>query len=234
MAQLGRSIDELGINGFQMGSRSGRSHGFSQKNESLLGTNTAALDEKEVISDNTIVREATHGGDVLFCQISVSGGVVLGSTSLTLTDSVYFLVELGSVIVSELTSSGDGPGNTRRMPGTDTSDFSVTSVGFLLEMADTPSFHNTSKSFTLSDTNDVNKLVLREDTINSDFLFEEGVNEGNLISGGLSSIDLNFENVVLFLSEVFQEVVLSVDNGSNDGAVFSDSVELDFNFLGVL
>lgn len=181
MAQLGSGIDELGDNGFQMASGSGSSHAFSQKDESLLGTNAAALDEDEVVSDNTIVRETSHRSNVLFSQICISGGVVLGSTSLAFTDSVDLLVELGSVVVAELTSSSDAPGDTGRMPGTDTSDFSVTSVGFFLKMTDSPSGHDTGKTFTLGDTDDIDKLVLLENVVDSDLFFEEGVGKSNLV-----------------------------------------------------
>lgn len=234
MAQLGGSIDELRLDGFQVRSGSGGGHRFSKQNESLLGSDAAALDEEEVVSDNTVVGETSHGSDVLFGQISLSGGVVLGSTSLALTDSVYFLVELGSVIVAQLTGSGNTPGDTGRMPGTDTSDLSVTSVGFFLEMSNTPSLHDTSETFTLGDTDDVEELVLLEDGVNSDLLLEERVDKVDLVSGGLSTVDLDLEDVVLLLAEVLHEVVLGVDDGSHDGAVLSDSVELDFNFLGVL
>ena len=188
---------------------------FSQQHKSLLRTNATSLNQNEVVSDNTIVRETTNRSNILLGQISISGSVVLGSTSLTLTDSVDFLVELSSVVVTELTSSSDTPGNSGRMPGTDTSDFSVTSVGFLLEMSGSPSGHDTSKSFTLGDTNNINEFILIEDIVDSDVLIEEGVSEGNLISDGFSSVDLDFEDIVLLLSDVFHKVVLGVDNSSD-------------------
>lgn len=119
------------------------------------------------------------------------------------------------------------------MPSSDTSDFSVTSVGLLLEMSGSPSVHDTLESVTLSDTDDIDNLVLSEHVVDSDLLLEETVGEVDLISGSLSTVDLDFEDVVLLLSEV-GEVVLGVGNGSHDGGVLFDSVELDFNFLGVL
>ena len=107
-------------------------HGFSQKSESLLGSDGASLDDDEIVSNDTVVRESSHRSDVLFSNIVGSGGVVLGSVSFTLSDSVDFLVQFGSVVVTQLTSSGYSPGNSGGMPSSDTSDFSVTSVGFLL------------------------------------------------------------------------------------------------------
>lgn len=120
------------------------------------------------------------------------------------------------------------------MPSTDTSDFSVTSVGLLLEMSDSPSADDTSVSLTLGNTDHVKDVVLSEDVVNSNFLFEVGVSKGDLLSNVLSTVDLDFEDVVLLLSEVLEEVVLGVDNGSHNSAVFLDSVELNFKLLGVL
>ena len=161
------------------------------------------------------MRETSQGGDVLFSDIGISGSIVLGSTSGSLSDSIDFLVQLGSVVVSALTSSGYTPGNSSGMPSSDTSDFSVTSVRFLLEMSYTPSGHDTLESVTFSDTNNVKNVVLTEDVIDSDFLLEESLDERNFVSNGLSSVDLDFEDVVLLLSQVLKEVVLSVDDSSN-------------------
>ena len=119
------------------------------------------------------------------------------------------------------------------MPSTDTSDLSVTSVRLLLEMSNTPSLHDTGKSLTFGHTQNVQNFVLSENLIDSDFLFEEFVSEFNLISNGFSSVDLNFEDVVFLLSDVVEEVVLGMSDGSNNGAVLFDSVELDFNSFGI-
>ena len=119
------------------------------------------------------------------------------------------------------------------MPSTDTSDLSVTSVRLLLEMSNTPSLHDTGKSLTFGHTQNVQNFVLSENLIDSDFLFEEFVSEFNLISNGFSSVDLNFEDVVFLLSNVVEEVVLGMSDGSNNGAVLFDSVELDFNSFGI-
>ena len=100
-------------------------------------------------------------------------------------------------------------------------------------MSYTPSGHDTLESVTFSDTNNVKNVVLTEDVIDSDFLLEESLDERNFVSNGLSSVDLDFEDVVLLLSQVLKEVVLSVDDSSNWGSVFSDSVEFNFQFLGL-
>lgn len=209
-------------------------HRFSEKHESLLGTNTAALDHQEVVSDDTVVWEASHWSDVLFGEIGLSGGVIFSSSSLALSDSVDLFVHFGSVEVTFLTGSGDSPSDSGWMPGTDTSDLSVTSVGFLLQMSDTPSLDDASESFTLGNTDNIDQLVFTEDLIDSNFLFKEAVGEVNLVTDGFSTVDLDFEDVVLLLSEVVQKVHLGVCNGSYDGAVLLDSVELNFDSFGVL
>jgi len=161
------------------------------------------------------VRETSQGGDVLFSDIGISGSVVLGSTSGSFSDSVDFLVQFGSVVISALTSSGNTPGNSSGMPSSDTSDFSVTSVRFLLEMSDSPSGNDTLESVTLGDTNNIKNFILAEDVINSNFFLEESLDERNFVSNSFSSVDLDFEDVVLLLSQVFKEVVLSVNDSSN-------------------
>lgn len=120
------------------------------------------------------------------------------------------------------------------MPGSDTADFSVTSVGFLLQMSNTPSLHDTGKSFTLCDTDNVNDFVLAEDLIDSDFLLKEPVGEVNFLRNVFSSVDLDFKNVVLLLSQVSHQVGLGVDDSPNNSAVLSDSIELDLKFLWLL
>jgi hypothetical protein len=58
----------------------------------------------------------------------VGGGIVVASSSGSFSDSVDLFVHFGSVVVSELTGSGHGVSNSGRVPGSDTSDLSVTSM----------------------------------------------------------------------------------------------------------
>lgn len=178
--------------------------------------------------------EATEGSDVLLGDIGVGGGVVLGASSLALSDSVDLLVELSPVEVSGLTSSGHTPGHSGGMPGSDTSDLPVTSVGLLLQMSHTPSLDDTGESLTLGNSDHVQDLVLSEDIVDPDLLLEVGVGEVDLLADGLATVDLDFEDVVLLLSQVLQQVVLGVHDGSHTGAVLLDSVQLHFHSLGVL
>lgn len=77
-----------------------------------------------------------------------------------------------------------------------------------------------------------------EDFINSDFLFEVLSGEVDLLGNG-ASVDLDFEDVSLLLSEV-KEIELGVSDDSDDLAVFLDSIQLSsdglfvFPLLGIL
>jgi len=77
-------------------------------------------------------------------------------------------------------------------------------------------------SVTFSDSQYVNHLRLLEDWIDSDFFFEQVVGEIDFLSG-VSSVDLDFHDVVFLLSEV-QQLHLSGSDDSNDSTVFLNSV----------
>ena len=68
--------------------------------------------------------EASHGVDGLVRQVVLGGGVVLDKLAIlhlvTLPDSVDLLVDLGSVMVALLTSSGHCVLDAAGMPGSDT------------------------------------------------------------------------------------------------------------------
>lgn len=74
------------------------------------------------------MRESSHRGDVLVSQIGVSGSIVHNSGASGFSDSVDLLVHFGSMVVTKLTGSGNGSPDSCGMPGTDATNFSVTSV----------------------------------------------------------------------------------------------------------
>lgn len=138
------------------------------------------------------------------------------------------------MVVTQLTGTGHTPGHTGGMPRTNTTDLAVTSMGLLLQMSHTETLDGSSISLTLGDTNNVNVLVLSEDLIDSDFLLEESITEVNLLSDVLATVDLDFEDVVLLLSEVLQELELGVSDDAHNGAVLLNTVELGLELLGGL
>jgi len=232
VTHLGGSIDELKVDLFKSSSTNLGNQTLSQDEGSLLGTNTATLDEDEIFSDDTVVRETTQRSDGLFSQISSSRGVV--STTFVLdtnTDSVDLLVHFSSVVVTQLTSSGNGESNSGRMPSSDTSDLSETSMGLSGESLGSESGGDTFVTLTLSNTEDIDHFVLVNDLGYSDFLFKVLLSEVNLLGDG-TTVNLDFEDVSLLLSKV-ELIHLSVDDDSDDLAVFLDSVKLAVNVLGI-
>lgn len=131
MSHLGRSIDEFELDVFLGNSGGSGDNRLSQDDHSSLVSDTTSLDHDVVFSDLSVVRESSHRGNVLLGQIVISRSIVLSSGEFSLSDSVDLLVHFGSVVISELTSSGNGPGKSGRVPGSYTSDSSVTSVSLL-------------------------------------------------------------------------------------------------------
>ena len=82
------------------------------------------LDHQEVLLDLSVVREAAHGVDGLVREVVLGAGVVLDQLAIlhlvALSDSVDLLVDLGSVMVALLTSSGHSVLDAAGMPGSNT------------------------------------------------------------------------------------------------------------------
>lgn len=171
--------------------------------------------------------ESSEWGDLLVSDILLSGGAV---SLRSVSDSVDLLVHFSSVVVSQLSGSGNTELDSGWMPSSDTSDLSKTSMGLLLQVSNSESLDDSGDSLTLGNSDNVDHLVLLEDLINLDFLLEKSVGKINLL-GNSSSVDLDFDDVVLLLSEV-ELVHLGVGDDSDDGAVFLDSLEGDLDVLG--
>lgn len=78
--------------------------------------------------DDTVVWEATHGGNVLLNSISLSGSVVGNTSVCTSAETVDLLVDLGTRVVALLTCAGDRPLDGSWMPSSNTSNLTETSV----------------------------------------------------------------------------------------------------------
>ena len=75
--------------------------------------------------------------------IKFCGGVVAFLSSLA--DLVNLLVYLSPVVVSILTSTGNGVRHPSRMPSIDTGDLAETPVGLAGKAGDTPSGYHTQE-----------------------------------------------------------------------------------------
>ena len=140
------------------------------------------------------MRETTDGGDVLLNGIGSGSGVVCDTSDGTSTNSVDLLVDLGTAVIAELTTTGDCPLDSSGVPSSDTSDLTKTSVSLTRKSVDTKSLDNTLGSFTFSNTDCVNTFIVLEDFTNRDFLLEFGESPVNLL-GNVASINLDFHNV---------------------------------------
>jgi hypothetical protein len=97
VAELRGGVDELELHLLQVPTRCVDHERFAEGDNTLLGSWDRALDDKEVVLDDTVVGEATHGGDDLLGNIGLGGCVALVASS---TDTVDLLVELRSVVVT--------------------------------------------------------------------------------------------------------------------------------------
>merc|ERR1711865_108769 len=162
MAELGRSVDELEGDLLQSIVRGLLQQSLAQGDHPLLHTDGAALDHQSILVHDTVVREATNWGDWLLSQIVVGGGT-LGVAGLH--DAVDLLVDLSTVMVTILTSTGHGVGHLGRMPGANASHLAQTTMGLARQASHAPTGGHTLGTPTLGHTNDVDHLVLREDGV---------------------------------------------------------------------
>lgn len=118
------------------------------------------------------------------------------------------------------------------MPSSDTSYSSPSSMCLLLQMFDTISLDHTSNSLSFCHTNHVDVLILLEHLIDSNFLLQQSLGIIHLLFN-CSTINLDFEDVILLLSEV-QFVHLGVGNNSHYLTIFDDSLQLNLDVLAIL
>lgn len=90
----------------------------------------AYLDHQEVLVDDTVVREATHGGDVLLGDVKLCAGIVHVTTLLA--NPVHLLVHLCSVVEAHLTRASNCPGDTGWMPGTNAGNLKGTGAQYCM------------------------------------------------------------------------------------------------------
>ena len=233
VTDLGGGIDKFNLE-LEVSERRGLwEKSLSNGDLSLSWSADSTLDEEEIFVNNTVMWESTDWGNVLGVGISFGRSVVVDTSDGTLTNSVDLVVDVSSVIVTEVTSSGDSPLDCRWMPGTDTSNLSETSSSLSWKSRDTESLDDTLSSLTSGNGDSINHLVVLEDLTDGDFSFKFRDSPVNL-GGNVSSVNLDFHKVGLSLSEL-AFLDLSGDEDSNDRAVLSDSLDISVDvFLGVL
>ena len=222
MSHLGGSIDELDVDWSKFLLVGWWEDGFPHGDDLLLGANNAALDHDEVFFDDTVMRETAKWGDVLFDKISLGGGVVLDAADLTGTDAVDLLVELSTMMITELARSSYSPGDGHWMPSTDTSYLSETSMGLSGEPGHTESLDDTGGTLAASDTDGINHLEVGEDLTNRHFLLEVLFRPVDLVLN-FTSIELDFHEVSFLLAQM-KLANLGVRKDADNLAVFIDAL----------
>jgi len=234
MSKLGGSIDKLEGNLFLRSTRSLSNEGLSEGNDSLLDSNGTSFQDQKVFSDISVSGETSQRCNGLFGDIRFSGS----RTSISsFSDSVNLLVDLGSVMITILTSTSYSEGDSRWMPCSNTGDLSETFVSLSGQFTNSPTSCDSLKSVSFGDSQNIDHLGMSEDGIDRYWLLEETVGEVNLLGDG-SSVDLDFSNVGFLLD--LDLLDLGVNENSDHSAVLLDSGQLSFDvvllldgFLGV-
>lgn len=223
MAHCGGGIDELEGDNFLGGTVGDGVERLTEGNDSLANTGARSANHDVILVNDTIVRVSAERSDLLRGKIELSLDVSI------LSDLVDLLVDLGSVMVSVLTGTGDAEANARWMPGTDTGDLTETLVGLTGKAGGSPTGGDTFVTLTLGGGKGVDQLVLAEDGVDSDLLLKERLGELNLVGRG-SSVDLDLHNVSSLLSKL-NETDLGMSDNTDDRAIFSDLLEFSIDAL---
>lgn len=197
MAKLGAGVDKLQLDLLQGGTASVSDEGLAEGQDTLLGTNAAALDHDKVIIDHTVVREATHGSNGLLSQVK------LGASAVDISargDAVDLLVHLGAVVETILTGTGNSGHDASRMPSTDTGNLAETLVGLAGKLLGAPTSSDTLETVTLGDTDNVDVLILLKDTADLNLLLKVTVSPVDLVGDG-STVQLHLHQVSLLMGD---------------------------------
>jgi len=226
VSPFGGSVDVFQVDLLESDTFSVNQEGFPQSEQPLSGSHHASLQHQEVFVDLTVVMESSHGGDSLVSQIERCGGAVRISLS---SNSVDLLVYLSPVMVTILTGSGNREADSRRMPGSNTGYLPQTFVSFPGQFLGSPSEGNTIISVTASYSNNIHHLVLGEQILHVDRLFQQRLGECDLV-GDFSTVDLDLHDVSFLLLE-FEEFGLGVTQNSDNSAVLGHLVEVSLDAL---
>jgi len=221
---LGGSVNELDVELLGLPGLGAGEEGLADDNRSLAGSHNTTLDEEVVFVDDTVVGEATDGGDVLVDGISVAHGVVGASVDGTGSDAVDLLVDLGTRVVTLLTTTSNGPLDRRWMPGSDTGDLAETSMRLTVKSRATESLDGSSHTLTAGNTDGVNDLVLLEDVTDLELLLEAAPGEVDLVND-VATVDLDLHNVSLVLTHLQLADLGGAENAHNR-AVLLDTLEV--------
>jgi len=221
MSVLRCGIDELNLELFGLPRLGAREKSLADGDWSLASSHDSTLDEEIIFVDATVVREATNGGDVLVDSIGFAHGVVSDTMDGTSSNSVDLLVDLSSGMVTLLTTTSDRPLDGGRMPGTNASNLTETSMSLTVKTRASESLDRSNHTLTTGNANGVNNFIHVENVTDLDLLLELVVSEVDLLSNG-SSVNLDLEDVGLALTEA-KLTDLGGRKNTHDSAVFLDA-----------
>jgi len=106
-------------------------------------------------------------------------------------------------------------------------------VGLTGETGDSPTGGDTLETVSLGDSKNINKLILGEDRVDSDFLLKEALGKVNLSLGISSSVDLDLHDVGLLDTKV-KLLYLGVGDNTHNLAELGNTLKLSLNVLAVV
>merc|ERR1711939_316059 len=221
VTKLGRGADPLERDLFERGARRVGDERLAEGDGALDDARARTLDHDPVVLDDAVADKATDGGDGLLGDVKLGRGRAL---VVGLADAVDLLVDLGTVVVTVLTGTGDRVHDGGRVPGTDTRDLAETLVGLARELLGAPTVGDTLEPVTLRDTDNVDVLVLLKDGRDVDRLFKVRLGKVDLV-GDRAAVDLDLHQVRLLLREA-RLADLGVGEDADDRAVLGDALEL--------
>merc|ERR1719410_2977428 len=223
MTALGRGVDELQCDFLVRLAAHLRKKSFSEGDDALTLAHSGSLEHDPVLVDHTEVRETSQRSNGFFSQIVLGHSIVLVLLQI-LTDAVNLLVDLGTMMVTHLTRSGNLPLHSGWVPGTDTSNLSQATVGLAHQPCHSPAGDDTLNSLTLGHTQRVDHLVLCKDISDFHSLLEQIPDEVNLLSSG-ATIHLNLLDVRLLRPDLHLTDLCVADSTHNSAELF-DALQL--------
>lgn len=131
--------------------------------------------------------------------------------------------------VRTLTSTSNTEHDLARVPRADTSNFSQTLVGLAGKLLSAPSSGDTFETMALGDTDNIDDLVLLEDSGNRDYLLEQAVGKRHFVRD-TAAIDLDLHQVRLLLFKTGL-ADLGVGQDTDHSAVTADAFKFALNAL---